>query len=108
EEPIRFQHRRSKVLYVFFLLHTRIFFTRIALAKKSRLFTDLFMLLYPTADYTKFENYFVTKNENFFRDYRNDANRDIKEALDRHTQGLPDNPEDIKWLEIEMDRQNGQ
>lgn len=66
------------------------------------------MLLYPTADYTKFENYFVTKNENFFRDYRNDANRDIKEALDRHTQGLPENPEDIKWLEIEMDRQNGQ
>ncbi len=66
------------------------------------------MLLYPTADYTKFEEYFVTKNENFFRDYRNDANRDIKEALDRHTQGLPENPEDIKWLEIEMDRQNGQ
>ncbi len=105
ETALKFNMRPCKVTYLFFLLHPRERFTRQQLHNKYRAFTNIYTLLYPT-DPDRFENTFRNDNEKFFKQYRPALNSTIRTTFTDHNQTIhrSDDPHDLVWFEIELER----
>jgi len=108
EVPINFNMRPCKVIYLFFLLHPRLLFSRIQLSHDARIFTNLFALLYPT-DPDIFEQTIRERSEYFFKQYRPALNRTIESTFAEHNAaiGRTDDPRDLVWYVLELNRNLG-
>jgi hypothetical protein len=108
EVPIRFNMRPCKVIYLFFLLHPRLLYSRVQLSHDARIFTNLFALLYPS-DTDSFELTIKERSEYFFKQYRPALNRTIESTFAEHNEaiGRTDDPRDLVWYVLELNRNLG-
>lgn len=108
EVPIRFNMRPSKVIYLFFLLHPRLLYSRVQLSQDARIFTNLFALLYPS-DTDNFELTISERSDYFFKQYRPALNRTIESTFAEHNEaiGRTNDPRDLVWFVLELNRNLG-
>jgi hypothetical protein len=108
EVPIRFNMRPCKVIYLYFLLHARMLYNRVQLSRDARTFVNLYTTLY-TSDSDNFEATIKERSEYFFKQYRPALNRTIEAVFAAHNKaiGRTDNPNDLIWYFLELNRSMG-
>ena len=108
EVPVRFNMRPCKVIYLFFLLHARLLYNRIHLSHSASIFVNLYTTLY-TSDADNFEMTLKERSEYFFKQYRPALNRTIEAVFAAHNKaiGRTDDPKDLVWYFLELNRDMG-
>ena len=108
EVPIRFNMRPCKVIYLYFLLHARMLYNRVQLSRDARTFVNLYTTLY-TSDSDNFEATIKERSEYFFKQYRPALNRTIEAVFAAHNKaiGRTDDPNDLIWYFLELNRSMG-
>ena len=108
EVPIRFNMRPCKVIYLFFLLHARLLYNRIHLSLSASIFVNIYTTLY-TSDADNFEMTLKERSEYFFKQYRPALNRTIEAVFADHNKatGRTDDPKDLVWYLLELNRDMG-
>ena len=83
-------------------------FSRIQLSHDACIFTNLFALLYPT-DPDIFEQTIRERSEYFFKQYRPALNRTIESTFADYNAsiGRTDDPRDLVWYVLELNRNLG-
>jgi len=108
EVPVRFNMRPCKVIYLYFLLHARLLYNRIQLSRDAATFVNIYTMLYPT-DADNFEQTIKERSDYFFKQYRPALNRTIEAVFAAHnkTIGRTDDPKDLVWFFLELNRGMG-